>query len=264
MNRHTCRIPSALIAAALLAAVILCGAPAYGQAEKAASADTLTGEKIIAHYVDVTGGRQAYDQITNRYVKSTMTIGPGITMDLTIYTARPNMMHTFAKSAMIGDVESGYNGEIYWEKSVAQGPRILEGDELAGAIQEAAFDRFVDWKAVFDKAELVGTDSVNGSLCYKVLMTPKVGAPQTYYFDQKTGLLVRISQILDHQMGKIPVDSYLEDYRKVDGVLTPFRVTQKAMGQEMVMAVDSVAQNIELPKDIFNVPDDIRALIKKP
>ncbi|MDD4051217.1 MAG: hypothetical protein PHR28_04875, partial [candidate division Zixibacteria bacterium] len=262
---HTCKVPSVLIlAAALLAAAFLLGTPVHGQAEKAAPADTLAGEKIMARYVEVTGGREAYDKITNRYMKSKMTVAPGIIMDITIYTAKPNKMHTIVKSAAIGDSETGYDGEIYWEKSVAQGPRILEGQELAGAIQEAAFDRFINWRAIFDKAEPIGTDTVKGWLCDKVLMTPKVGAPQTFYFDQETGLLVRISQTLEHQMGQIPVDTYIDDYRMVDGVMTPYRTKQIAMGQEMIMTADSIAQNIELPKDIFTVPDDIQALISKP
>jgi outer membrane lipoprotein-sorting protein len=265
MKRHTYRtLPVLMSAAALVLTIALAGAPAYGQAEKAAPADTLTGEKIIAHYIEVTGGRAAYDKITDRYQKAHMEAGPGATMELTIYTAKPNKMHTIGKSATMGDMEAGYDGETFWEKSIAQGPRVLEGNELAEAIREATFDRFVDWRSIFDKAELIGTDTVNGEPCYKVLMTPKIGAPQTFYFNQKTGLLVRISQVIEHQMGKIPVVTDIEDYRPVDGVMTPFRTVQKAMGQQMVMTIDSLSQNVELPKDIFNVPDDIKALIKKP
>ncbi len=264
MKQHTFGIRTVIsVMAAAIVVTLMCTAPVCGQTEKTVSADTLTGEAVIAKYIEATGGRPAYDKITNRFMKAHLSAAAGLTMELTVYSAKPNLVYTIGKSPAIGDIEKGYDGQIFWEKSVTTGPRILEGNELADAVRETAFDKFIDWRAVYDKAELIGTDTVKGSLCYKVAMTPKTGKPQTYYFDLKTGLLVKVNTIVEHQMGSIPVDSYLEDYRAVDGVLMPYRMTQKVMGQEMMIITDSVANNVQLPPEVFKVPDDVKALIKK-
>lgn len=262
MKRHaSCmRAIIALMAIALPVSV----APVSGQVETAAPAAALTGEAVIAKYIEAVGGQPAMEKVNNRYMKAKLTIvGAGLTMDVTGYLARPNKSYTQMSSAAIGNTERGYDGEVFWEKSTAMGARILEGGELADAIRESAFDQVAEWRQFFDKAELTGSDTTGGALCHTVVVTPKVGRPQTWYFDQKTGLLRKISTTVEHQMGAIPVTSIIDDYRAVDGILIPFRMTQSAMGQNMSMAIDTIAQNIELPPDIFKVPDDVKALIKK-
>lgn len=251
-----------IVATFLAVAVFI--TPVVGQEEKAAPAATLTGEAVIAKYIETVGGQSALEKITNRYMKAKLAIvGAGLTMDITVYMARPNKSYTLLTSAAIGNTEKGYDGEIFWEKSTATGARILEGAELADAIRESAFDQVADWRQFFDTAELTGSDTTGGTLCHTVVVTPKVGKPQTWYFDQKTGLLGKISTTIEHQMGAIPITSTIEDYRAVDGILIPFHMTQSVMGQNMSMAIDTIAQNIELPPDVFKVPDDVMALIKK-
>ncbi|NMC44469.1 MAG: hypothetical protein GYA46_11175 [candidate division Zixibacteria bacterium] len=262
MKRHAFFIQAIIVFMAVALLVFL--GPVYGQEEKAAPAATLTGEAVIAKYIEAVGGQPALDKITNRYMKAKLTIvGAGLSMDVAVYTARPNKSYTQMSSAAIGNTERGYDGEIFWEKSTAMGARILEGGELADAIRESAFDQVADWRQFFDKAELTGSDTTAGVLCHTVVVTPKIGKPQTWYFDQKTALLRKISTTVEHQMGAIPVTSTIDDYRAVDGILIPFRMTQSAMGQNMSMAIDTIAQNIELPPDVFKVPDDVKALIKK-
>jgi hypothetical protein len=260
MKQHAFRLHTFITLTA--DALLISTAPVYGQAEKAAPNSTPTAEAVIAKYVDAVGGWPALEKITNRYVKGRVSVS-GITLDMTAYTARPDKVYTLVKSAAIGDTEKGYDGEIAWEKSTAMGARILEGTELADAKLEAAIDQFADWRQYFEKAELTGSDTTRGTMCYTVVVTPKTGKPQTWYFDQKTGLVLRISTTIEHQMGAIPVNAYFEDHRTVDGILVPFRMTQNVMGQEMTITIDSMAQNIQLPPDIFKVPDDVKALIKK-
>jgi outer membrane lipoprotein-sorting protein len=41
------------------------------------------------------------------------------------------------------------------------------------------------------------------------------------------------------------------------------KVTQKGAGQEVSITIDSVKYNAEIPKGQFDVPDEIKALMKK-
>ena len=111
-------------------------------------------------------------------------------------------------------------------------------------------------------AVLAGADSVNGAICHKVIVYPKNDKSQTFYFDQKTSLLTKITAEFDSQMGAIPMDSYLSDYKKTGDILSPAKTIVKFMGQDQVMTIDSLAYNIEISPDLFKVPEDIKALVK--
>src|SRR5258708_17765314 len=62
------------------------------------------------------------------------------------------------------------------------------------------------------------------------------------------------------EMGEIPAESSVGDYRTVDGVLTPFLVKQKVLGQEFTVTLQSMKTNVEIPKERFALPDDVKAL----
>jgi hypothetical protein len=141
------------------------------------------------------------------------------------------------------------------------GPQIKEGQERADFLREAVLDKYARWRETYAEAECVGTETVNGKPAYKVILTPKDGPPQSLYFDQASNLLVKVGLTVENPMGVIPVESFLEDYRKVDGLLLPYTVKVVVMGQERLMTTESIEQNVDLPEDRFALPEPIRALI---
>jgi hypothetical protein len=225
---------------------------------------TPSAEKILDKFVEATGGLAAYDKLKTSVSKGTLEIpAAGITIDLTVYSARPNKMCTIAESPAIGKNERGTNGTIFWEKSTMQGTRVLEGEELAEALREAAFEGLVYWRGQYDSVAVSGVDTVSGSPCYKVVMKAKGGKPRTLSFDQKSSLLLRTQTTVSTQMGDIPVEAFPGDYRKVGDVLQAYKSTVKVMGQERVMTMTSVEYNAAIPDSIFAVPADVQALLQK-
>lgn len=222
-----------------------------------------TGAKILDKYVERTGGLKNYDKITNRYLEGTVDIpAAGLNLKTEIYSAKPNLVFTLAQADAVGEIRSGTNGRVFWENSLMSGPRLLEGEELTEALREAAFDRFAYWRKNYSKAEYIGPDSIDGSPVNKVVVTPEVGQPETLYFDQGTGLLVKVETIFKHQMGDLPIVANLEDYRNVDGILLPFLTRLEIMGQERVVRTDVVKQNIDMPDSLFAIPEEIQELIE--
>ena len=69
------------------------------------------------------------------------------------------------------------------------------------------------------KAETLGSETVNGEDCYKVLLTPNEGKPETRYFDKKSNLLVKLTMQLPSPMGEVPTDR--TDIRTVGFVRDP-------------------------------------------
>ena len=226
------------------------------------AADSLpTGEAILDKYIEVTGGKAAYEKKRTEISSAVMEfVGKGVKMNMTMYHAEPNKSYSVVEIEGIGKIEEGTDGSVVWERSALKGPRVKTGEERAVSLRAANIHHDSRWRDFFQKAECTGVEPIDGHICYRVVLTPKDGQPETRYYDKKSFLLVRTNMIMKSEMGEIPAESMVSDYRTVDGVLVPFLVKQKVLGQEFTVTVQSVKTNVEIPKGRFNVPDDVKAL----
>ena len=221
-------------------------------------------EKILDRYIEVTGGKAAYDKIQNRVTKATVEMtGAGINLSMTNWQAKPNKSYSVLESDATGKVESGSDGTVVWQMSVMTGPQIMEGKHRVSMLHASIFDKYVYWRKAFKKVENVGTEEVNGKPCYKVIATPEGTYPETLFFDKESNLLVKTIVTIEHPMGKMVIESYPEDYKKSGGILTPFRARLKAMGIERTMTVTGIENNVQMPEDRFKLPAEIQALVDK-
>ncbi len=149
-----------------------------------------------------------------------------------------------------------------WSLSAIQGPRLKEGDEKSTALQAARFNADLNWRDAY-KAETLGVEQVDGKDCYKVRLTPKEGMPVTRYYDKQSNLLVKLAITMKNPMGEFAVESKVSDYRKEGDLLMPHKISQSAAGQEVSISIESVKHNAEIPKEKFDVPAEIKALMKK-
>ncbi len=144
-----------------------------------------------------------------------------------------------------------------------QGARIKSGDEKAQSLREGLFNAPLQWRKAFAKAETTGVETIDGEECYKVVLTPPEGKPETTYYQKKSGLVVKTTGIASSQMGDIEFEAVVSEYKPFDGVLMPTKVIQKAAGQEFTMTVETVKTNPEITADRFEPPADVKALLDK-
>jgi hypothetical protein len=220
-----------------------------------------TGEAVLDKYIAVTGGKAAYEKVHTQVSTAVMEfIGKGVKANMTLYHAEPTRSYMVVEIEGIGKMEEGTDGSVVWERSALKGPRIKTGEERAVSLRAAALQHDTHWRDYFTKVECTGVEPVDGHVCYRLVLTPRDGQPETRYYDKGSSLLVRTSMIMKTEMGEIPAESSVGDYRKVDGVLTPFLVKQKVLGQEFTITLQSVKNNVEIAKDRFALPDDVKAL----
>jgi hypothetical protein len=239
---------------ALPAVLILAGA-AY-------AADDIKPEAILDKYIEVTGGRAAYEKIKTEMATGTLEISSfGINGTLTIYQAAPDKAYTEIDLGGIGKAEEGSNGQVAWAVNGMQGPRIKDGDERAATLRRDALNADIRWRDFFKKAELAGTEDVGGKACYKVVLTPNDGAAETRYYDKSTNLLVKATMPVTTPEGAASAEIMLGDYRDEGGILTPHTITQKIGTMESQVKILSVKHNPDIPASRFDVPDQIKALM---
>jgi len=99
-------------------------------AAAALAADDIKPEAILDKYVEVTGGRAAYEKIQTEMATGTLEITSiGLSGTLTVYQAAPDKAYTAIEFAGgVGKAEEGSNGKVAWAINGMQGARIKEGD----------------------------------------------------------------------------------------------------------------------------------------
>lgn len=234
-------------------------------AAAASAADDIKPEAILDKYIEVTGGRAAYEKIKTEIATGTLEITTfGLSGTLTVYQAAPDKAYTDIEfPAPVGKAEEGSNGQVAWAINGQQGPRIKEGDERAGALRRDALNADLHWRDFYKKAELAGAEDVGGKPCYKVVLTPNEGAAETRYYDKGSNLLVKVIVPIATPEGATTVEIALSDYRDEGGILTPHTVAQKLPGMDMVVKIESVKHNAEIPPGRFDLPAEIKALTDK-
>jgi hypothetical protein len=160
-------------------------------------------------------------------------------------------------------MEEGFDGSVAWEMNALQGARIKEGEERAQVARASKISVLDAWREMYKEAKTVGSEDVNGKPAWKIEMTPREGRPEVFYFDKDSMMLVRVSSIVATALGDIPVETEMSDYRPVNGVETPFEMTQKAMSQTMVMHFARVQYNAPIPPGRFELPAAVKALAPK-
>lgn len=244
----------------IAAALLLCAAAA----PLLAADDLPKAEAIIDKYIEVTGGKAAYQKLHTEVSSGSIEIvGKGIKGSVTNYRAEPNKTFTEMNFEGIGKMQDGSDGKVSWSLSGIQGPHVKEGDEKNESLREATFNPELNWRDMYKSAQTKSVESVDGKDCYKVELTPASGNPVTQYYEKQSGLLVKTAMVVKSPMGEIPTESIVGDYRKEGGVLVPHKLTNKLVGMEITMTLDSIQYNVEIPKDKFDPPDEIKALVNK-
>ncbi len=135
-----------------------------------------SGEAIVDKYIEVTGGKAAYQKKHSEISTGVMEFtGKGVKANITIYVTAPNKSYSVVQIEGIGKMEEGTDGVIAWERSALKGPRIKTGEERAIAIRGATIQNDVHWRDFFTKAESTGVEPIDGHVCYRVVLDSQGG-----------------------------------------------------------------------------------------
>ena len=241
----------------------LCGVLTLAAAAQI-SAPLPKAEAVLDRFIEVTGGRAAYEKRHSVIAKATFDIpAAGIHGKLTTYAQEPNRNRMVLEIPGVGVIDGGNSGDVAWENSAVMGPRVMSGIEKDEALRSAVFNSPIHWRELYTKVENTGIETVDGRACYKLVLTPKTGKPKTEYYDKETGLLSKSKVIRTTPMGETPSESTESDYRNESGVLEPHAMTMKIGTQEIRSHIESIEVNPEIPKERFDPPPEIEALLKK-
>ncbi len=244
--------------------LILISIPLFSLRLFAADEPLPKAETILDRFIEVTGGKAAYEKRKSEITTGTVDIAAAnLKGTMTRYSAEPDKSYVSMELDGVGKIEQGTTGTVAWEKNVMTGARVKTGEEKAQSVREAMFNAPLYWKKMYTKAETTGIEKIEGEDCYKVVMTTAEGKPETMYYQKKSGLMVKTVLTAATQMGDIPVEGIVSEYKNFDGVLMPTHMVQKFGGQEIALTIETVKTNPEIPADRFDPPADIKTILDK-
>jgi hypothetical protein len=214
-----------------------------------------TVKEVLDKYVQAIGGREAHEKIKTRMTKGTVELAPlGVSGTAEIYASAPDKSYSKINLAGLGEIIEGFDGKTAWSINPIQGNRDKAGDELAQTKLAAAFHREVNLEKLYPKMEVTGTEKIGDKDAFVVVATPTGLDPQTFYFDQKTGFLLREDSTLVSPQGKMAVKTFYDDVREVDGVKLPFKIRAVLPQFEIATTVTEVKNGVAVDDKMFAKP----------
>jgi hypothetical protein len=172
--------------------------------------------ELIAKHVTAIGGEAAVRKVTAMKQVATMELpGMGLSASMEMYSAAPNKSAVKTSIAGIGELLQGFDGTVAYDVNPMQGPRLLEGQELQQAKDNADFYAGLLLPASsFKSMETVGDGDFNGEAAWKVkLVRASSGREATHWFSKATGLMIGMETTVESQMGTIAASTRVSNYK---------------------------------------------------
>jgi outer membrane lipoprotein-sorting protein len=216
-----------------------------------------TADDVIGRYVAARGGLEKMKAIQSL----DMTIKAnqqGLEFPGKMRMKRPEKMRlemTIQGKTMV----QAYDGKTAWMIMPFLGSpdaQTMSADDAKDLVEQADMDGpMIDYKAKGHAIELLGKEDMEGSPAYKLKVTLKNGDISYLYIDTETGLEVKETSKRKQQGSEVEVDSYLTNYKAVNGVLFPFAVENKVQGKSMgQFTIDDIKANTAIDDSIFVMP----------
>lgn len=219
---------------------------------------------VLDRYIEATGGKVAWEALRTEVRKGTYELpAAGVKMSMAVWRALPNHSYILMEAPGLGRIEEGSDGATVWSRSTTQGARIKQGAERETSLLAATLNSDLRWREFYPQAATSGIEDVDGQPCYRVELGTAGVARQVRFYSRETGLLVKNTLTVVGATGEVTTETFPGDYRKVNGVLVPFKTRTKVLGQETVLTVESLEFNQEIDPARFALPDDVRALALK-
>ena len=211
-----------------------------------------SGEQLLDQYVRAAGGAAAIDRVSSRVMKGTIDFG-GKSLPIDIYAKDPEKRVSLTHTPE-GDSVTAFNGREGWLGTLGHPSREMHGSDLDGASMDADLHLATHLKAMFSQVRVRGTEKVGDHEAYVVEGQRGAKPPIELYFDQQSGLLVRLVRYGETALGWLPTQIDYADYRDTDGVKIPYRWTLARPSGRFTIQVSEVKQNVPVDDAKFIKP----------
>src|SRR5262245_12333072 len=216
-----------------------------------------TVDDILDRYVKAVSGKEAIEKVKSRSMKGSFDIeAMNLTGAIEMFTKAPNKSAMKIDLPNLGVISRIFDGAKGWDSNPMSGLREVSGGELAQMKRSSDFHMEINLKQYYTKMEVKGKEKVGSYETYVIEATPAEGSVEKLFFDVRAGLLVRRDGESESPDGKIPIETYVDDYKVVDGVKVAHTLKQVNPMMTWVIKIAEVKTNIEIDEAKFNKPSN--------
>jgi len=206
----------------------------------AALPEGVDAASVLNNYLEAIGGRAKAESIRS---KRELANGSMQGMSLEIESKKTNQQQSAVAVKMMGNTmqkvvvnkDKGY--------TEAQGQHIPMGEEqLSAALAETAI--FAELALDPVNVSLAGVVDVDGTKAYEL----KISASKSFFYAVDSHLKIKVSETQEMQGNTITQETLIGDYKEIDGLLFPHKITQSFGPQK----IDFITSNIELNVDFVD------------
>jgi hypothetical protein len=211
-----------------------------------------SADPILDKYVQALGGAEAIQKVSSRIEKGTMIFARG-QAPVEVFAKAPDKRFTVVHQQN-GDNVTAYDGHAGWLGTPGRPARDMSDQENDAVRLDADFHFATDLKQIFSQFR-VGRPEKIGDRQAAVVFAVRQGLPPVrLYFDQESGLLLRLVRYAETPLGRNPTEIDYADYRDAGGVKVPYRWIIARPGGRFTIQVDKVEQNVAIEDAKFAKP----------
>lgn len=198
-----------------------------------------TVDEVIDHYLSAIGGRGALEKLNSRVSRGSVELqSMGLTGTAEIYELAPDKSTMIINVDGMGTIQQTYDGTVAWLQDPLDGYIRFAPTTAARIRNDTLFQRELRFREINSGLKVVKKDRVDNREVFVLSSTSSLG--EFWYFDVETGLLLRKGNT-----------SY-DDYREVDGVKLPFKVTDNtSYGFGVVVRLEEIKHNVPIDSSKF-------------
>jgi photosynthetic reaction center cytochrome c subunit len=237
-----------------------------------------SAESILDKYIQASGGAQRLATLTSVDAKGTNVGFGGFGGNVEIVAKAPDKRATiilFKAETGQGDEIRTYDGRTGWIRTPLNvlGEFELRGSDLDGARFDAQLSFPGQIKQILTNlksgppttiTDLPNRDAapdVASGQNHSVNVVQGTGPRDllvTLYFDRQTGLLLRELRYGRSPLGRVPTQIDFADYRDVDGLKLPFRITYAWLDGRDTIMLNEMKINVPVDEAKFGRPAPVK------
>ncbi len=212
-----------------------------------------TVTQLLDNYIHAVGGSAAIEKITTRVEKGSTTFH-GQAQTVEIFTQAPDKQSIVRRISSTESIVSTFDGQSGWSIAPNRPPREMHDADIVAARMDADLQFPLHIQQIFPDLRLEYPEKIDDRDTYVLLAIHEGQPPVRLYFEEKSGLLVRMVRYAETPLGRNPTQIDYADYRKMDGVLVPFLVTTSQPGNTSRLQFETVQQNVPIDAVKFAKP----------
>ena len=228
-------------------------APHVHDEAAAAHANLPPADQILDKYLAAVGGGDALKKIKSREQKGTIDV-MGAQYPIEVYTEAPDKRISISHP-QAGPSVTAFNGEV-GGLSIPGGVHRMAAPEREAARIDAEFYFPMRLREMYKEFKVRLGEQINGRETVLVSATAPGRPPLRMYFDNETGLLLRLIRYMETPLGRNPTQIDYADYRETGGAKIPYRWTVARPNGIFTIKVDQVQQNVPIDEKLFVPPSE--------